>query len=42
MLNTQEASTYGISSQDKISLIRNGEEYVVDVSLSDELEPGTI
>ena len=42
MLNTQEATAYGISPQDKISLIRNKEEYVVDVAFSDELEPGII
>lgn len=42
MLNTQEASLYGISPHDKISLIRNREEYVVDVALSDEQKPGTI
>ena len=42
MLNTQEATAYGIAPQDKISLIRNKEEYVVDVAFSDELEPGII
>lgn len=42
VLNTQEAAAYGISATDKISLVRNKQEYVVDVSLSDEIKPGTI
>lgn len=42
VLNTQEASMYGISSKDKISLIRNKQEYVVDVSFSDDVKAGTI
>ena len=42
ILNTQEAAAYGISATDKISLVRNKQEYVVDVSLSDEIKPGTI
>ena len=32
----------GISATDKVSLVRNKQEYVVDVSLSDEIKPGTI
>ena len=42
VLNTQEAAAYGISATDKVSLVRNKQEYVVDVSLSDEIKPGTI
>lgn len=43
ILNSEQASQYGITQHDKISLIRKGEEYVVDVALSEEyIEPGTI
>lgn len=43
ILNAEQASQYGITQHDKISLIRKGEEYVVDVALSSEyIEPGTI
>jgi hypothetical protein len=43
ILNAEQASQYGITQHDKISLIRKGEEYVVDVALSSEyVEPGTI
>lgn len=35
MLNTEQASNYGIKDDDKISLIRKWEEFVVDVVLSD-------
>lgn len=42
ILNSQEAAAYGISATDKVSLVRNKQEYVVDVSLSDEIKPGTI
>ena len=43
ILNTEQAAQYGITQHDKISLIRKGEEYVVDVALSSEyVEPGTI
>lgn len=42
VLNLQEASAYGITSKDKISLIRNKQEYVVDVSLSNDIKEGTI
>ena len=36
MLNTEQASNYGIKDDDKISLIRKWEEFVVDVVLSDK------
>ena len=43
ILNAEQASQYGITQHDKISLIRKGEEYVVDVALSSEyVEPWTI
>jgi len=43
MLNSKQAAEFWISSNDKISLIRKWEEYVVDVALTDDLvEPGTI
>lgn len=43
ILNAEQASQYGITQHDKISLIRKGEEYVVDVALSNEyVEPWTI
>lgn len=35
-LNTEQASKYDIREWDKISLLRNGEEYVVDVALSSD------
>ena len=35
MLNTEQASQYWIKDDDKISLIRKNEEFVVDVSLTD-------
>lgn len=35
ILNTEQASKYGIRDGDKISLLRRGEEYVVDVALSE-------
>lgn len=35
MLNTEQASNYGIKDDDKISLIRKWEEFVVDVVLTD-------
>ncbi len=35
MLNTEQASQYWIKDNDKISLIRKNEEFVVDVSLTD-------
>jgi AMP phosphorylase len=34
ILNAEQAAKYGINEKDKISLIRKGEEYVVDVALS--------
>ena len=37
ILNAEQASQYGITQHDKISLIRKGEEYVVDVALSSEI-----
>lgn len=36
MLNAEQASSYGIKDDDKISLIRKNEEFVVDVALSDK------
>ena len=40
ILNAEQPSQYGIAQHDKISLIRKGEEYVVDVALSSEyVEP---
>ena len=36
MLNAEQASNYGIKDDDKISLIRKGEEFVVDVALTDK------
>ena len=36
MLNTEQASNYGIKDDDKISFIRKWEEFVVDVVLSDK------
>ena len=43
ILNAEQAAQYGITQHDKISLIRKGEEYVVDVALSSEyIDPGTI
>ena len=35
MLNAEQAAEYGIKDNDKISLIRKNEEFVVDVSLTD-------
>ena len=35
MLNSEQAADYGIKDDDKISLIRKNEEFVVDVSLTD-------
>ncbi len=35
MLNTEQASQYWIKDDDKISLIRKNEEFVVDVTLTD-------
>lgn len=43
ILNAEQAASFGISVHDKISLIRKGEEYVVDVAVSEDyVEPGTI
>ena len=36
ILNAEQAAKYGIKENDKISLIRKGEEYVVDVALSSD------
>jgi hypothetical protein len=36
ILNAEQAAKYGIREGDKISLIRKGEEYVVDVALSSD------
>ncbi len=36
ILNTEQASKYGIRDGDKISFLRSGEEYVVDVALSSD------
>ena len=36
MLNAEQASDYGIKDNDKISLIRKGQEFVVDVALTDK------
>ena len=36
ILNTEQAADYGIKDDDKISLIRKWEEFVVDVALSDK------
>jgi hypothetical protein len=36
MLNSEQAADYGIKEDDKISLIRKNEEFVVDVALSDK------
>ena len=36
MLNAEQAADYWIKDDDKISLIRKGEEFVVDVALSDK------
>ena len=35
MLNAEQAADYGIKDDDKISLIRKNEEFIVDVSLTD-------
>jgi anaerobic selenocysteine-containing dehydrogenase len=35
MINSEQAAEYGIKDDDKISLIRRNEEFVVDVSLTD-------
>ncbi|MDR2190418.1 MAG: hypothetical protein LBP53_04445 [Candidatus Peribacteria bacterium] len=36
ILNAEQAAKYGIREGDKVSLIRKGEEYVVDVALSSD------
>ena len=36
MLNAEQAANYGIKDDDKISLIRRNEEFVVDVALTDK------
>jgi hypothetical protein len=36
ILNAEQAANYGIRERDKISLIRKGQEYVVDVALSSD------
>ena len=43
IFNREQANQYGITEKDKVALIRKGEEYIVDVALSNDLlEPGTI
>lgn len=43
IFNRGQANQYGITEKDKVALIRKGEEYIVDVALSDDLlEPGII
>jgi anaerobic selenocysteine-containing dehydrogenase len=36
MINAEQAANYGINDDDKISIIRKGEEFVVDVALTNE------
>ncbi|MDR0608161.1 MAG: hypothetical protein LBG52_07685 [Candidatus Peribacteria bacterium] len=36
ILNAEQAAKFGIRERDKISLIRKGEEYIVDVALSSD------
>ena len=43
MVNGEQAAEYGIKDNDKISLIRKKEEFVVDVSLTDSyVQPNEI
>ena len=43
MLNAEQAAEYGIKDDDKISLIRKDEEFIVDVALSDKyIQPNEI
>lgn len=42
ILNDEQARQFWITSNDKISLIRKGEEYVVDVALSSHVNPWEI
>ena len=37
IMNLEQASKYGLTENDKISLIRKGEEYVFDIFLSSDL-----
>ncbi|MBQ7073755.1 hypothetical protein IJM86_01540 [bacterium] len=37
MMNLEQASKYGLNENDKISLIRKGDEFVFDLSLSSDL-----
>ena len=42
LLNVEQAAQFWITANDKISLIRRWEEYVVDVALSTFIKPGEI